>query len=60
MLVNNLYFIAETDTGTGADEVLGSEIIDPKEMLIKTKKVKNFPQRFVTVILLSFIFPFQG
>ena len=45
MLVNNLYFIEETDKGTGADEVLGSEIIDPKEMLIKTKKGQEFSSK---------------
>ena len=40
--VDNLDFVEETDEDSGADEGLGSEIIDPKEIHVETEEGPEF------------------
>ena len=52
--VDDLNFVEETDEDSGADEGLGSEIIDPKEIHVETEEVPEFSTKVCNLNIIEY------
>ena len=52
--VDDLNFVEETDEDSGADEGLGSEIIDPKEIHVETEEGPEFSTKVCNLNIIEY------
>ena len=50
---DDLNFVEETDEDSGADEGLGSEIIDPKEIHVETEEGPEFSTKVYNLTIIA-------